>query len=139
MTRIYPQDLPAFLRKYRFPGGRVRGVRVGHKGKDVAVEFRLAVREALRDLGAEPKPVRLVLKLAGVEEFRVQMRPNQPKAKIADARVAYLNGLFYVNLDAWSLEPGEQPGLHDFRASELYAAGRELWWETVNREPRASE
>jgi hypothetical protein len=48
--------------------------------------------------------------------------------RIADARIAYLNGLFYVNLDAWSLEAGEQPKLHDFRASEMYAAGRELWF-----------
>ena len=42
------------------------------------------------------------------------MRPSQPKAKIADARIGYLNGLFFVNLDAWGLEPGEQPKLLDF-------------------------
>ena len=133
MNRVFPNELVAFLRKYRLPGGRVRGARVIHKGKDAAVEFRLQVREALRDLGAEPKPVRLVLRLEGVEEFRLQMRPNQPKVKIADARIAYLGGLFYVNLDAWTLEPGEQPALHDFRASELYAAGRELWWAVGER------
>ena len=64
-----------------------------------------------------------------MEEFRFQMRPSQPKAKIADARISYLNGLFFVNLDAWGLEPGEQPRLHDFRASEAYVGGRELFWE----------
>jgi hypothetical protein len=129
MTRLYPQDLAAFLRRYRLPGGRVRAVRVKHAAKDAEVVFRLAVREAITNLGAVPKRVRLTLRLAGVEEFRFQMRPGQPKAKIADARVSYLNGLFFVNLDAWTLEPGEQPKLYDFRASEVYAAGRELYWE----------
>jgi hypothetical protein len=129
MNRISAQDLPAFLRQYRLPGGRLRRVRVLYpRPREVAVEFHLTVRETVKNLGAEPKPVRLVLRLDGVDEFRFQMRPGQPKAKIADARIGYLNGLFFVNLDAWGLEPGEQPKLHDYRASEVYAAGRELSW-----------
>ena len=99
--------------------------------KDAVVELRLVVRESIRDLGTEPKRVRLVLRLEGVEEFRFQMRPGQPKVKIADARIGHLNGLFYVNLDAWGLDPGETPKLHDFRASEAYAAGRELLWQEI--------
>ena len=135
MNRVTPQDLPAFLRKYRLNGGRLRRVRVLYpRPKEVAVEFHLTVREATQNLGTEPKPVRLVLRLEGVEEFRFQMRPSQPKARIADARVGYLNGLYFVNLDAWGLEPGEQPKLHDYRASEVYAGGRELLWEEVPRE-----
>ena len=140
MNRVYPQDLPQFLRKYRFPGGVIRGVRVRHTSKkDVAVELRLTVREALRDLGTEPKRVRLTLRLEGVEEFRFQMRPGQPRARITDARIGYLNGLFYVNLDAWGLEPGETPQLHDYRASEAYTAGRELLYEEPTRaeDPRS--
>jgi len=39
-------------------------------------------------------------------------------------RIGYLNGLFFVNLDAWGLEPGEQPKLHDFRASEVYVGAK---------------
>ena len=132
MHRIEPQDLTQFLRRFRFPGGRVRGVRVRHSAKQgTAVEFRLAVREAITELGKEPKTVRLKLRLAGVEEFRFQMRPMQPKAKITDARIAYLNGLFYVTFDALLLDPGDRPQVHDFRASEVYAAGRELWWEEI--------
>lgn len=132
MNRLTSAELPQFLRKYRFPGGRVRAVRVAHAGaKDVRVEFRLTVRPTLRELGTDPKPVRLRLLLEGVEEFRFQMRPNQPKARIADARFGYLNNLFFVNLDAWALEAGETPKLHDYRASEVYAAGRELLWEEV--------
>jgi hypothetical protein len=95
------------------------------------VEFRVSVREAITDLGKEPRQVRLKLVLEGVDEFRFQMRPNQPKAKIADARIGYHNGLFYVSFDSVGLEPGEQAQVFDFRASEVYAAGRELFWEEV--------
>jgi hypothetical protein len=130
MNALQPQDVATFLRKYRFIGGRVKSARVRHgSDRDVSVEFRLAVREAIKDLGTEPKLVRLKLRIGGVEEFRLQMRPNQPKAKIADARIAHLNGLFYVTFDSLGLAPNERPELHDFRASELFAAGRTLEWE----------
>ena len=56
----------------------------------------------------------------------MQMRPNLPKSRIAEARVAYLNGLFYVSLDSLGLEPTETAQVFDFRVSEQYAAGREL-------------
>lgn len=98
---------------------------------DISIEFRITAREAIRDLGTEPKPVRLKLRLTGVEEFRVQMRPNLPKVKIADARIAHLNGLFYLTFDALGLDPAERPQVHDFRASELFAAGRSLEWEQI--------
>lgn len=128
MNRILPTDLAAFLRRYRLPGGRLKAYRVTHTSqKGVGVEFRLVAHEAVKDLAADPKRVRLGVRLGVVEEYRLQMRPNQPKVRIADARISYMNGLFYVNLDAWSLEPGEQPKVHDFRASEVYAAGRELY------------
>jgi hypothetical protein len=132
MKTIEPQDLAQFLRRFRFPGGRVRAVRIRQASeKNVTVEFRLAVREALKDLGTEPKPKRLKLRLGGVEEFRVQMRPNQAKVKITDARIAHLNGLFYVTFDALGLGPNERAEVYDFRASELFAAGRVLEWEEV--------
>jgi len=135
MNRITPNDLPGFLRQYRLTGGRVRRVRVLYpRPRETAVEFHLSILEAIKNLGSEPRRVQLVLRVEGVEEFRFQMRPNQPKSKIADARIAYLNGLFFVNLDAWGLEPGEQPKLHDFRASEVYVGGRDLYWEERPRE-----
>lgn len=139
MNAVTANDLPQFLRRFRFPGGRVRGVRVAYPaGKGAAVEFRLSVYEGVRDPGPDAKRVRLRLSLGGVDEFRFQMRPGQPKVRIADARVVFLNGLFFVNLDAWTLEPGEQPRVFDFRASEVYAAGRDLSWEvTPPGEPKA--
>jgi hypothetical protein len=139
--RIGPNDLPRFLRQYRLTGGRIRRVRVLYpRPKEVVIEFCLTLREAIKNLGTEPRLVRLVLRLEGVEEFRFQMRPGQPRVKIADARIGYLNGLFFVNFDAWALEPGEQPRLHDYRASEAYAGGRELFVREVRPEkPTESE
>jgi hypothetical protein len=138
--RIGPNDLPRFLRQYRLAGGRIRRVRVLYpRPKEVAIEFHLTVLEAIKNLGTEPGSVRLVLRLEGVEEYRLQMRPGQPRAKITDARIGYLNGLFFVNLDAWGLEPGEQPRLHDYRASEAYAGGRELLAMEVRPEEPGSD
>jgi hypothetical protein len=135
MNRILPQDLPQFLRRFRFPGGRIRGTRVSYSNqKGTTVEFRLTVREAIKDLGSEPKIVRLKLRLTGVEEFRFQMRPNLPKVKIADARIALLNGLFFATFDALALDPSERPQVYDFRASEVFAAGRDLFYEEIKRQ-----
>jgi hypothetical protein len=141
MNRLQPHEFAKFLRSYRFIGGVLRGVKVRHTGpREVSVEFRVRVREAITDLGKEPRHVRLTLRLAGVEEFRFQMRPSQPKVKITDARIGYFNGLFFVSLDSVGLEAGETAQIFDFRASEVYAAGRELFWEEVKRkEPPASE
>ena len=94
MTPILPHELAAFLRRYRLPGGHVRGVRVRYRSaQSAAIEFRLVVREAITDLGKEPRTVRLRLRLTGVDEFRVQMRPGQARVKIADARVNGTDGL----------------------------------------------
>jgi hypothetical protein len=134
--RLDPADLASFARRYRFAGGRVRRVRLraGRQGA-LAVELLLTVRTALRELGTEPKPVRLRLRLDGVEEYRFQKRPTAAAGRIPDARVGYFDGQFFVNLDAWGLGPGETPKVHDFRASDAYAAGRELWWEEVPANP----
>ena len=134
MNRLQPHEFAKFLRSYRFIGGVLRGVKVRHAGpRDVSVEFSLRVREAITDLGKEPRRVSVTLRLAGVEEFRFQMRPSQPKVKITDARIGYFNGLFFVSLDSVGLEAGETAQIFDFRASEVYAAGRELFWEEVEK------
>ena len=132
MNRLQPHEVAKFLRAYRFVGGRLRGVNVRHRGpREVAVEFRVRVCEAITNLSMEPRHVRLKLVLAGVDEFRFQMRPQQPKVKLTDARIGYHNGLFYITFDSVGLESGETAQVFDFRASEVYAAGRELFWEVV--------
>jgi hypothetical protein len=128
MNRLEPAELASFARKYRFAGGRLRRVRL-RAGRELSVELLLSVRTALRELGTEPKPVRLKLRLDGVEEYRFQKRPGTSAGRIPDARIGYFDGLVFITLDAWSLDPGEVPKALDFRASDAYAAGRELWWE----------
>ena len=132
MDRLHPTDVATLARKYRFTGGRLRRVKIRYSsGADFAVEFVLSARTAIRDLGTEPTPVKLRFRLVGVEEFRFQKRPTAPSGSVSEARLGYFSNLFYVNLDAWGLAPGEVPKLHDFRASDTYVAGRELLWEEV--------
>lgn len=98
--------------------------------------MRFALRFAESILCAKPRAVRLRVMLEGVTEFRLQMRPSQPKAKITDARLGFLNGQFFVSFDSVGLEPNEKAEVFDFRASEVYAAGRELLWEEVKAKPQ---
>src|SRR5262245_19561628 len=131
MNRLQPHEFAKFLRSYRFIGGVLRGVKIRHRGREVSVEFRITANEAITDLGKTPRRQRLKIVLEGVDEIRFQMRPSQPKVKITDARFGYFNGLFYVTFDSVGLESGETAQLFDFRASEIFAAGRELLWEEV--------
>ena len=132
MTRLYPSDLAAFARKYRFAGGKLRRVTLRLRGPDrVSVGFDLLVRPATAGLGADAPPVRLRFRLDGVDEYRFQKRLNGGGGRIADARFGYFGDVYYVNLDAWGLEKGETPKLHDFRGSDAYVGGRELFWEEV--------
>lgn len=136
MNRLQPHELAKFLRSFQLIGGTVRAVRVLHRSaREVSIEFRVSAREAITDLGRDPRRVRLRLRLDGVAEFRLQMRPNQPKVKITDARISYLNGLFYITFDSVGLESGETAQIFDFRASEVFAAGRELQWEEIPNKP----
>src|SRR3982751_4434526 len=108
MNRLSVGDLALFQRKYRFAGGRLRRVRVRYPAEGApTVEFTLSVRPALKELGADAKPVRLRFRLTGAEEFRFQKRTGATGGKIADARFGYFDGLFFVNLDAFGLQPGE--------------------------------
>lgn len=132
MNRVNAADLAAFTRKYRFAGGRLRRVKVKYAaGENFAVEFVVGIRTAIKDLGVEPVPVRLLVRLAGVEEFRFQKRPTVPSGSVTEARIGYFAGLFFVNLDAWGLAAGDVPKVHDYRASDTYVAGRELSYEEL--------
>lgn len=132
MNRIYPADLAAFLRRYRFAGGRVWRVKLAYPSPDrLTVEFVVTARAAAKGLGDDPRPVRLRFRLTGVEEFRFQKRPSVPAGKVPDARIGYFGDAYFVNFDAFALDPGDVPKPHDYRASDAYAAGRELWWEEV--------
>lgn len=130
MTPLLPNELAQFARKYRFAGARLRRLRLRPRKGGALVEITLSVTPAITDLGAGvPKPVRLVLRVEGVEEYRFQKRLNSTLARVNDAKFGTFNGLIYINLDAWGLQPGEVPGVHDFRASDAFVAGRRVSWE----------
>jgi len=131
MNKLNPQELAQFARGYRFAGGRLRRVRVLVDGDRVNMEFGLFVHAGVKNLGADAKLVRLKLRLEGVEEYRLQKRSNSRVGRVPDVKVGYFDGLVFVNLDAWGLQPGEVPGVHDYRASDAYAAGRALSWEEL--------
>lgn len=136
MNRLHATDVATFARKYRFAGGRLRRVKVTYAAtENFTIEFVLTARTALKDLGTEARPVKLRFRVTGVEEFRFQKRPSVSAGSVSEARIGYFNGLFYVNLDAWGLAPGDVPRLHDFRASDTYLAGREMQWEEVVPKP----
>ena len=132
MTPLLPHDLAQFARKFRFAGGRVRRVKLLPRANSTAAEITLRVTPAITDLGeGVPAPVRLVLRVEGVEEFRFQQRPTGSRARVPEVRFGAFGGLIYLNLDAWGLQPGEVPGVHDFRASDAFVAGRRVLWEVL--------
>lgn len=136
MNRLHPADLASFARKYRFAGGRLRRVTIRQRGSNhLSIGFELVVRTATRELGNSDSPVRLRFRLDGVDEYRFQKRMSGGAGKITDARFGYFGDVYFINLDAWGLEKGETPKLHDFRGSDAYVGGRELFWELVPAKP----
>lgn len=137
MPPLLPHELAQFARKYRFAGGRLRRLRILPQKNGATVEVVLRVTPAITDLGADaPKPVRLVLRVDGVEEYRFQKRPSSTSGRVNEVKFGTFNGLIYINLDAWGLQPGEVPGVHDFRASDAFVAGRQVNWEEVKPSER---
>ena len=137
MNRLEPLDFAAFTRRYRLPGGRLRRVRVKIAGAAIDLEFTMSARTVPKDLGVEPRRVTLRFHLRGVEEYRLQKRPGQAAGAVPEARFGTFQGLVFLTFDAYTLGPGEQPQLYDFRASECYAGARELWWEEVKPKPKS--
>ena len=138
MKRLNPSDVAAFARQYRFAGGRLRRVKVRYgRGETFRVEFTVTAHAAVKQLGTDPAPVRLRFVLSGVEEFRFQKRPTMPSGSVTEARIGYFSPLFFVNLDAWGLAPGDVPKVHDYRNSDTYVAGTTLEWEEIAPKPKA--
>lgn len=133
MTSLQVSDLAAFARQFRFTGGRLTALRLRLTRGEVRLQARVRAHASGKSLGDTPRPVRLLLELDGVEEYRLQKRLSAAVGKMTDLRLGYFQGLFFVNFDAWGLGPGEVPALHDFRASEVYAAGRSLAWQEIPR------
>jgi hypothetical protein len=125
MNRLNPSELLQFARKYRFPGGRIRRLAIQHRKGEAVLLASLSVRTA------DGNPVKLKLRLERVEEYRFQKRPSMGSGRISEFRMSYLQGRIFLTFDSLGLSPGEVPGIHDFRASEAFAAGDVLFWEDV--------
>lgn len=131
MQNLIPQDLPTFARRYKFAGARLLRVKQTYRKGQLDIDIVLRVTPTIKDLSDEPKPVRLKLRLVAVEELRFQKRPGGTAGRVPDAHFGYFQSQFFVTLDSWSLQPGERPGVHDFRGSDLYFGCRDLLWEEV--------
>lgn len=129
MNPIEPSQVVSFLRRYRLSQGRLRGLRIRHTPQGVVLDLILLVRTSLRDLGEEPKPVKLHLRLTDVEEFRFQKRPSSDSGRLPDLRIGVFQGQVFLNLDPFPLAAGETAGPHDYRGSDAYAVGSELFYK----------
>jgi hypothetical protein len=133
MTNLTALELPNFARRFRFAGGRIASIRQRARKGGLDVDVVLRVVPAIKNLDDEPKPVRLRLSLVGVDELRIQKRPTSAPGRLPDAHFGYFQGQFFIALDAWSLVPGERPGVHDFRSADVYFACKDLSWELVEK------
>jgi hypothetical protein len=125
MERLEPNQIGAFLKRFHHLKGRLRRFRVQNRSaQEARGDLVLGVHE-----GDERKPMRLKLALEGVEEFRFQRRPGPGLVRLREVRLGAFNGLFFLNLDAYTDEGA--PQLIDFRASDAYIAARSVLWEIV--------
>jgi hypothetical protein len=125
MTRLDPDAVDAFLRRF-------------HRGRDgrlLAVEVRMARGRVagltfvvrLRDAEADDADTDVRLELAEVDELRLQVRPTEDPQTLEDGiAIGTFGGLTFVDLMPWTDRPS---GVHDYRASNCYAAGAVLRWE----------
>jgi hypothetical protein len=134
MTTLYPTDIPAFLRQYRFTGSRLKRFKYGIDANgDSILDVVLLTKKAMQSLNTPSERVILRIRFQGVEEFRFQKRPGTGHSPKTDCRFGSFNGLIYVDFDGYTLGQGEVPRLHDFRASDAFAGCRELRYTVVEK------
>ncbi|QEL20287.1 hypothetical protein [Limnoglobus roseus] len=133
MNKLIPQDLPNFARQFKFAGARLLRVKQAYRKGQLVVDVFLRLMPAIKNLDDDPRPVRLHLRLVGVDEMRILKRPAGSPGKVPDAHFGYFQSQFFITLDSWSLQPGERAGVHDFRGSDLYFGCRDLLWEQVEK------
>ncbi len=127
MPRLDPDATDDFLRRFhRGRDGRLLAADVRTaRGQVAAVAFTVRLRDA--DAADADTDVRL--ELAEVSELRLQVRPTEDPEALADGiAIGTFGGLTFVDLMPWTDRPS---GVHDFRASNCYAAGVTLRWEVV--------
>ena len=89
----------------------------------VKVESIDPIRSGVPALGPGGVPLhfsRLTFELAGVSEFRVAKRFNYDFVVVFEARLARLEGDWWLCLDDTPFNPGEAGTVDEFRESEFY-------------------
>ena len=114
-----------FDERGRFHGGAIRRFQVRNLSRNQSFgEILLTVHE----VGSE-KRVRLRLTFDDVAEYRFQRRPGPGLIRLKEVRMGVFDGTIFLNLDAFADEPS--PGIHEFRASDAFIAGRSVAWGIV--------
>jgi hypothetical protein len=126
MPPLTQSEFLALPRKFRFAGGRVKGIRLLRRKQQLECVLILRVRTAIVNLDDEPKNVTIRLRCGGVEEYRFLKRLGGRPGTIADARFGVFDGLYYIDLDAYPLDHGTRPAVHDFRAGDCGLAARSV-------------
>lgn len=125
MNPLLPAQIAQFMRRFRFHGGALRRFQVRNLSRNQSFgEILLSVHEVSTE-----KRVRLRLTFDDVAEFRFQRRPGPGLIRLKDVRLGVFDGTIFLNLDAFADEPS--PGIHEFRASDAFIAGRSVAWEIV--------
>ncbi|HEY1381326.1 MAG TPA: hypothetical protein VGF55_31285 [Gemmataceae bacterium] len=127
MPRLDPDATDDFLRRFhRGRDGRLLAVDLRTaRGRVATVSFTVRLRDADHD-DAETD---VRLELGEVNELRLQVRPTEAPEALEDGiAIGTFGGLTFVDLMPWTDRPS---GVHDYRASNCYAAGATVRWETT--------
>ncbi len=135
MKQIPSHEILGFTRRYRFAGARLLSFRIHATKRGVLIDTFLRAQPSQSSLA----PVKLKIRCVAVEEYRFQKRSNTNPARVSDVRLGYFDGLIFINFDAWGLQPGDVPAVYDYRASDAYMAGKELWCEEVPTLPKPQQ
>ncbi|MCX7665009.1 MAG: hypothetical protein N2112_05635 [Gemmataceae bacterium] len=121
MPNLRPNETGAFLHKYRLK--KILRWSISRRaGRTLEGTLILQAQKGNETL-------RLKMVFQGLEEFRLQKRPNTMVIPITLVRLEHLQGLFFLNLDAY--EDDGHAKVMDFRASDIYLAGRDLSYEEL--------
>lgn len=125
MNPLLPAQIAQFMKRFRFQRGALRRFQIRNLSRNQSFgEILLTVHEVSTD-----KRIRLRMTFDDVAEYRFQRRPGPGLIRLKDVRMGVFDGVIFLNLDAFADEPS--PGIHEFRASDAFIAGRSVAWEIV--------
>jgi hypothetical protein len=134
METLTPAQIASFTRRFQFKGGLLKSFAVRRYKGVMQARLKLRVHQHQTQPGQHghsPEPVRLLIALDDVTEYRFQRRPFVARETLGTVRLGLFDGAFYLNLDAWDDELN--PQLIDFRNSEAFIAGLRFSWSLLTK------